>query len=106
MPKYLITYHGGSGMPESEAARQQMLQAFMAWAQSVGPSMVDPGAPLTAMKTVSSGSVTDGPAQGPANGYTVVEASDLAAAVKLVERHPFIGRGGSLQVSEAADLGG
>jgi hypothetical protein len=57
--------------------------------------MVDPGAPLVAFKTVSGGSVTDGAADSPAGGYTLLEADDLGMAVKLVESHPFVRRGGS-----------
>jgi hypothetical protein len=34
-------------------------------------------------------------------GYSVVEADSLDAAVGLVGTHPFISRGGSLQVWEA-----
>jgi hypothetical protein len=105
VPKYLITYHGGEGMPSSPEARQQVMAAFGAWAASVGDAMVDPGAPLTAIKTVSSGAVSEGPAEGPVGGYTLLEAPDLASAVRLAEGHPFVRRGGSLQVSEAANLG-
>jgi len=61
VPKYLVTYHGGEGMPSSTDARQQVLAAFGAWAASVGDAMVDPGAPLTLVKTVSSRAVTDWP---------------------------------------------
>jgi hypothetical protein len=34
-------------------------------------------------------------------GYSVLEAADLDSAVGLVKSHPFVGRGGSLQVSTA-----
>ena len=100
MPKFLVTYHG-MGEPAPEQA-QQAMAAFMAWASSVGGALVDPGAPLGPAKTVSSGSVSDGPADGPMGGYSVVEAADLDSAVELVKDHPFVGRGGSLQVSTAA----
>ena len=99
MPKFLVTYHG-MGEPAPEQA-QQAMAAFMAWASSVGAALVDPGAPLGPARTVSSGSVLDGPADGPAGGYSVVEAADLDSAVELVKNHPFVGRGGSLQVSTA-----
>ena len=99
MPKFLVTYHG-SGAPSPEEA-QQAEAAFMAWAQSVGNALVDPGAPLGPRKTVSSGSVTDGAAGGPAQGYSILDAADLDGAVGLVRDHPFIGRGGSLEVSQA-----
>jgi hypothetical protein len=62
--------------------------------------MVDPGAPLGAAKTVSPEGVSDG---GPnaIGGYSLIRADDLDAAVVLVKNHPFVARGGSLQVSEA-----
>jgi hypothetical protein len=34
-------------------------------------------------------------------GYSVLETENLDAAVALVRDHPFIGRGGSLQITEA-----
>lgn len=99
MPKFLVTYHG-MGEPAPDQA-QQAMAAFMAWASSVGDALVDPGAPLGPAKTVSSGSVSDSHADGPAGGYSILEAADLDSAVELVKGHPFIGRGGSLQVSTA-----
>ncbi len=101
MPKFLVTYHGG-GMPESEEGRQQAMAAFAAWIGATGKALVDPGAPLGASKTVSPGSVTDGAAPGPFNGYSILDAADLDSAVDLVRAHPYVERGGSLQVSEAA----
>ena len=101
MTKFLVTYHGGSA-PDSPAAAQQMMAAFMAWAQQTGSALVDPGAPLGDSKVVTMGSVVAGRADAPFNGYSVVEADDLDAAVALVAEHPFVGRGGALQVSTAA----
>ena len=101
MPTYLITYHGGSGPPPSAEAREQMMAAFQAWVASVGDHMVDPGAPLGASKTVSPEGVTDAAPAGHIDGYSLIKADDLDAAAGLVKNHPFVGRGGSLQVSEA-----
>ena len=33
-------------------------------------------------------------------GYSIVEADSPAHGVKLLETHPFVGRGGTLQVNE------
>jgi hypothetical protein len=106
MPTYLVTYHGSGGVPPTPEAAEQAKAAFGAWVASVGAAMVDPGAPLAASKAVSSSGVTDGPATDPLVGYTVLRADDLASAVNLVDNHPFMARGGTLQVSEAVDLGG
>ena len=100
MTKFLVTYHGGSA-PEGPEAAQQMMAAFMAWAQKTGSALVDPGAPLGNSRVVTTESVIDGHADAPFNGYSVVEADDLDAAVALVKEHPFVGRGGALQVSTA-----
>jgi hypothetical protein len=99
MPKFLVTYHG-SGAPSPDEA-QHAMAAFMAWASSAGDALVDPGAPLGPARTVTASSVSEGPADGPASGYSILEAADLDRAVEVVRSHPFISRGGSLQVSTA-----
>jgi hypothetical protein len=105
MPTYLITYHGGPGMPTDPAAAQQMLSAFQGWVAEVGDAMRDPGAPLAGAKTVSGDSEVDGQAAAAISGYTLIEAASLDDAVALVRSHPFLGRGGSLQVSESVAVG-
>ena len=63
--------------------------------------MIDPGAPLGPSKVVTSESVTDGAADGSLGGYSLISADSLDDAVKLVQGHPFLARGGTLQVSQA-----
>jgi hypothetical protein len=104
MPTYLITYHGGPGMPSDPQAAQQMVAAFQAWVAEVGSAMRDPGAPLAAAKTVSADGETDGQTEAGIGGYTLVEAGSLDEAVQLVRSHPFLQRGGSLQVSESVSV--
>ena len=101
MPTYLITYHGGGGPPASAEAREQMMAAFGAWVASVGDHMVDPGAPLGPSASVSSEGVSDQGASAGIGGYSLIKADDMDTAVGLVKNHPFVGRGGTLQVSEA-----
>jgi len=101
MPTYLITYHGNGGPPPSPEARDQMMAAFGAWVASVGDHMVDPGAPLGPSKTVSPEGVADGGTHAAIGGYSLIKADDLDAAVGLVKSHPFVARGGSLQVIES-----
>lgn len=106
MPTYLVTYHGGPGMPSDQAAVQQMVSAFQTWVAEVGPAMRDPGAPLGPAKTASGGSIVDGQTEAPIGGYTLLEAENLEEAARLVQSHPFLARGGALQVSEAISPGG
>ena len=106
MPTYLVTYHGGRGMPSDPAEVQQMVAAFQAWVAEVGESMRDPGAPLAAARTVSAAGESDGQQQASIGGYTILEAGSLDEASALVRSHPFLSGGGSLQVSEAVNVGG
>jgi hypothetical protein len=105
MPTYLVTYHGGPGMPSDPAAVQQMVSAFQRWVAEAGTAIRDPGAPLGPAKTVSEGSIIDGQTQAPIGGYTLLETRSLEEAARLVQSHPFVGRGGALQVSEAISPG-
>jgi hypothetical protein len=100
MATFLITYHGCSGPPSSPEAAQQMQAAFQAWVSTVGDNMIDPGAPLGAAQAVTTAGVADPEGVGPA-GYTLISADDLDAAIAMVKNHPFIGRGGTLVVSQA-----
>ncbi len=106
MPKYLVTYHGGPGLPTDPEAARRMLEAFQGWAGGLGRLLVDPGAPLAAAKTVTASGSSDGQREAAIGGYSVLEAEDLEGAVALVESHPFLQRGGTLQVSEAVVVGG
>jgi hypothetical protein len=100
MPSFLVTYHGG-GMPEGEQARQQAMADFGAWVGKVGDALTDPGAPLGPSMTVSADGVRPSAADGAVGGYSLLRADDMDSAVALVRDHPFVARGGSLQVSEA-----
>jgi hypothetical protein len=104
MPTYLITYHGSGGMPSDPESQQQAIAAFGAWVGSAGDAIVDPGAPLAATKSVSSNGTEDGAASCEIGGYTLLRAPNIDAAVQLLTNHPFISRGGTLQVNEAVDL--
>ena len=104
MPKYLVTYHGDGGPPPTPEAQQQAMAAFGAWLASAGDAVVDPGAPLAAARAVTSAGVQESPAAAVA-GYTLLEAADMDSAVALLDGHPFIARGGTLQVNEAVNLG-
>jgi len=88
-------------MPSSPEAREQIMSAFMTWVGSVGADMVDPGSPLGLAKVVTGEGETDGKVSEPVSGYTIVSAENLEEAVGLVRSHPFLSRGGTLQVSEA-----
>jgi hypothetical protein len=96
MAKFLITYVG-DGMPQEPEVMAEAKAAFGMWLQAAGDAVVDPGAPVSTVAQVSAGK--PGP-KAEIGGYSIIEATDLDAAKKLLSTHPFVGRGGTLQVSE------
>jgi hypothetical protein len=102
--RFLVTYYGGGGMPSSEEEAKQVMAAFVGWASSV--PLADPGAPIKGHRTVTASGVNDRPVEGEIGGYSVLEASDITEAVRHVQSHPFLQRGGTLQVCDPAELPG
>ncbi|HKC19375.1 MAG TPA: YciI family protein [Candidatus Dormibacteraeota bacterium] len=97
MSKFLVTYFGGSRPSSPEQARQ-MQEAFGSWLGKAGKAVVDPGAPLSFGTQVAQGHPHPKVELG---GYSVIEAPSLEEAVAILKMHPFVARGGTLQVDEA-----
>ncbi len=102
MAKFLITYHG-AGMPHDPDGIAQARQAFQEWATKTGSALSEAGAPIKSSKTLSDAGLIDGAPTDPMTGWSVIDAENADAAAKLVKDHPFISRGGLLQISEPID---
>jgi hypothetical protein len=100
MSKYVLVYQGGA-MAETEAAQQAAMAAWGQWFGSLGAAVVDGGAPFG-----PSAAVGGGGARTALTGYSIVDAADLGAAVKLAEGCPILSDGGSVDVYETIDVGG
>jgi len=99
MGRFLITYFAGD-MPQDPESIAQARRAFAQWAVKTGAALADVGAPIRSTTTISSDGIHNGALAGPFMGWSVIEAEDPNAAVHLMEDHPFISRGGILQLSE------
>jgi hypothetical protein len=97
MAKFLVTYHGG-GMPHDPEQVAQAKAAFQQWLSEQGDAVVDPGDPVNMVAQVSSGTPT---APVEIGGYSIIEAPTKDDAVKLLQNHPFVRRGGTLQLNQA-----
>ncbi len=97
MSKYVFIHQG------YEEPTQQVMDAWMAWFGEISDSVVDIGAPFGPGREVTSTGARDLPI-GPeaATGYTILEASDMAAAEKLLEHCPIIT---SIRIYEAMPMG-
>jgi len=99
MSKFLVTYHGGP--PPDASQMDEIKAAFGAWLQSAGKAVTDPGAPLRNVGQVANGAPEAKVAIG---GYSIVEAADTKAALAILKSHPFVARGGTLQVDEVLEI--
>ena len=100
MSRFLVTYHG-SGMPDDPAMLEQAKAAFGAWVQEAGSAIVDPGAPVMMVGQVSNETAAD-PAE--IGGYSIIEADSPQAAEDVLRSHPYVARGGTLQVNQIVDV--
>ncbi len=101
MNKYLLLYSGGS-MPQSESEQKQVLDAWNKWMGQLGKALIDGGDPFTpkAKSIMTDGSVKDGPVDGMASGYSIIEADSLDAAARLAKTCPVLLGGAKISIFE------
>ena len=109
MPKFMFVYRGGHEdmQDTSPEQMQQVMQMWMDWIQAGTEAgwMLDGGDALTPAGAIvnSDLSITDGPfaeSKELVGGYSMVEATDLAAAVELAKGSPMPKSGGTVEVRE------
>ena len=88
-------------MPADPEQAAQIKDAFGQWLNKAGSAVVDPGAPLKPATQVAKGTPMSRIVIG---GYSVIEAEDVNAALEVLRSHPFVARGGTLQVDEAVSV--
>lgn len=93
MAKFLYLYRGPATPMDQFTEEQSAAQmaAWGAWMGRVGSALADGGAPFGSRTAVSDDGSESAP--GDLNGYTIVEAADLAAAKALTDGHPFLSDG-------------
>ena len=91
MSTYLLAHRA----PRDYRGSPEAMAAWNAWFEQLGPNLVDRGNPVFNRATL--GAATSDTNLG---GYTLIEADDLAAAVKLAEGCPMVGWGGGVEVGE------
>ena len=90
MSKFILLYNGPATPAEQmdQELVQKIMGAWKTWMEKLGPAMVDLGQPMANGKSV----VDDGSEGQPLllTGYSIIEASSIDEAVKLVDGHPFL----------------
>ncbi len=93
MSRYMMVYKGeATDMADMTPDQMEgVRQKWEDWMGGVGAALADIGAPFG-----PNASLVDDGSSGTAvslNGYSIVEADDMAAAVALADGHPFLSEG-------------
>jgi hypothetical protein len=100
-----MTYLGGD-QPASPEEGKQHFAEYMSWLASLGDAAVSPANPLKNTHSVDpDGTVTAG-STTTMSGYSIIETDSIEAALALAKTCPFLDVGGSLEVSELAEMPG
>ena len=105
MTKYVLTYHGDKGMPETQEEQDQLMAAWGAWFGELGDAVVDGGNPFgPAVAIAPDGSTSDGGVVPNLSGFSVISAASMDDAIAAAKGCPVLQGGGSVQVSEAIEM--
>lgn len=105
MPQYIIVYLGGN-QPSSPEEGKRNFAKYMEWLSSLGNSAVSPANPLKDTVTVNPDGTVSSGGKTRMSGYTIIEAESMDAALSVAKSCPFLEIGGSLEVSEMAQMPG
>jgi hypothetical protein len=97
--KFLIIFQWGDMARDPDtiyAARQALAQ----WEAKTGWALVDAGAPVRSTATLSRHGATSADIAIPVMGWSLIDAVDRKAAVRLLQDHPLLGLGALLQINE------
>ncbi len=110
MTKFVFIYHAPMTPAEATPPSPEQMEAVMAewnnWAGKVGDGMVDFGTPLAGGTRVSGDGTA--PSSREVAGYSIIEASDMDAALALAKDHPHLMMPGGceIEVHEAQPIPG
>ena len=102
MTRYVFAYYGEPQFKNPEEGKKHMAE-WGAWMKSLGKSIVDPGVPLKATRTVTSKGVTDGGRSNRLTGYSVVEANSIEDAIAMARTCPHL-HFGTIDVGETMEM--
>jgi len=104
MAKFLILYRAkvtaAEQMSQTDPEQAQAgMQAWMDWAQKAGDAVLDLGSPLGVVDAAGDGG-------DPIGGYSILQAESAAALSAVLDGHPHLGWGGTIEILEMLSMPG
>jgi len=111
MKKFFVLYKASAAefaaaMKSTPAQQKAGMDAWMAWAQKAGSSIVDMGAPLgKALRVTAAGA---SPVVNDLGGYSVLQADSKEALAATLKGHPhfMMGESASIEITELMPMPG
>ncbi len=102
MTKFMVLYRAAMSAQEQMAAgtpeqAQAGMEAWMAWAGKAGDAIVDLGSPLSEAEWVGPDPAGDSLHIG---GFSILQAESVDALTAILDGHPHLDMGGSIEVLE------
>lgn len=99
MPEFIIAYRGGDHPASKEQGAAHMAK-WHTWIKDMGEAAVNPGTPLGKSRIVSADGVSEDGGDAPMNGYSIVRAADMDAALEIAKACPVLDINGTLEVAQ------
>lgn len=97
MSKFVVLYQGGDA-PQTAEEGEKVMADWMTWFGSAGTAVLDPGNAFGAGSAIGAGSPSA------VNGYTLIEAESLDAALAFVGDHPHLAAHGRIEVHATNEM--
>lgn len=103
MPNFMIAYYGGNKPSSREEGTAQMVR-WKTWIDGLGETVINPGTPLPLSKVVTSSGVQNDNDPNSMNGFAVIKAESIDAAIEIAKSDPFLDTGGKIRVSQMMEM--
>ena len=105
MTTYLVLYRAANSAAEQMSGQDPEqaaagMEAWMTWAQTAGEAIVDLGAPTQTVEGVDPGATSF------IGGYSLLQAESLDELKRILEGHPHLGWGGTIEILETLSMPG
>ena len=101
MPKFVVTFENARPLTSTQDTEQHMA-AYRTWLKGLGDSLILPRQAFRQSRLVQSEGVAE-TKPGDIMGLLMIEATDMDAAVEVVQDCPFLDMG-TMRVAEAMDV--
>lgn len=101
MSKFIYIFRGG--MPDTPEAGQKMMTDWESWLSGMGSAVADRGAAMGKSSFLDAEG-NEAAAGDPVSGFMVVEATDLAEALRHAKACPIFSAGGTIEVAPSLEM--